>query len=197
MTVFAKSPAYGLEFPISKLQSLINSNLTWLGTNKIYGIIFKNAKKDNVIPEAWISNNEYKHIFNSDKSTSQIGFLPIDRNVRSKTATVQIICTIDLKKAYDANIRDNERAYLELQNIIETRYNTLEGSFKQGIEDVFSGFKTDNIKYLDMQPYDCFSFEVEMSYPNNLPCTTTETTSGLELDEAPDLDYVPDLTEVP
>jgi hypothetical protein len=174
MTVFAKSPAYGLEVSVSKLQTVLESALTWLGTNNIYGIIFKNADKDNIIPEAWVGDGaqgkEYIPVFNNDKSTSQIGFLPLDRNVLAKTSTVQIICTIDLIKAYGANIRDNERAYLELQNAIEQKSIVLEDSFKQGIEDVFSGFRTDNIKYLDMQPFDCFSFEVEISYPNNPPC---------------------------
>lgn len=170
MTVFAKSPAYGLEVSISKLQNVIETNLGWLGTNNIYGLIFKNAKKDDIVPEAWISNNEYKQVFINDKSTSQVGFLPIDRNVLAKTATVQVIVTIDLQKAYGASIRDNERVYLDFQNIIERRNLVIEDSFKQGIQDVFSGFRTDNIKYLDMQPFDCFSFDIQMSYPNNPPC---------------------------
>jgi hypothetical protein len=174
MTVFAKDTTYGLEAPVLKMQNLLESDLTWLGTINIYGIIFKNVRNDDIIPEAWIGTGirgkEYKQVFNSDKTTAQIGFLPIDRNIIAKTATVQIICTIDLIKAYGANIRDNERAYLEFQNAIEKRVKVLEDSFKQGVPDVFSGFKTDDIKYLDMQPFDCFSFEVEMSYPNNPPC---------------------------
>lgn len=174
MTVFAKNTTYGLESPVLKMQNLFESSLSWLGTINIYGIIFKNVNGDDIIPEAWtgtgVKGREYKQIFNDDKTTAQIGFLPLERNVISKTATVQIICTIDLEKAYDANIRDNERAYLELQNIIEKRNKVLEDGFKQGIEDVFAGFKTDDIKYLDMQPFDCFSFEVEMSYPNNPLC---------------------------
>lgn len=174
MTVFAKDTTYGVEVPVLKMQNLLNTTLTWDGTINIYGIIFKNKKDGDVIPEAWIGTGakgrDYKQVFNSDKTTAQIGFVVLDRNVISKTATVQIICTIDLEKAYSANIRDNERAYLELQNAIEERNIVIEGSFKQGIDDVFTGFKTDNIKYLDMQPYDCFSFDVEMSYPNNAPC---------------------------
>jgi hypothetical protein len=170
MTVFAKSPAYGLEVSVSKMQTLLDSTLTWLGTTNIYGLIFRNAQKEDVIPEAWISNREYKQIFINDKSTAQIGFIPLDRNVLAKTATVQVVCTINLEKAYDASVRDNERAYLEFQNAIEKRNIVIEGSFKQGIQDVFAGFRTDNIKYLDMQPFDCFSFEVGMSYPNNPLC---------------------------
>jgi hypothetical protein len=174
LTVFAKDTTYGLEVPVLKMQNLFESDLPWIGTNNIYGIAFEAAKEDNIVLTAWvnegINRREQPEIFNNDKVTSVIGFLPISRDVISKVAIVQIICTIDLEKAYNANVRDNERAYLEFQNIIEQRHKVSEGGFKRGIDDVFAGFRTDNIKYLDMQPFDCFSFEVEMSYPNNPPC---------------------------
>lgn len=168
MTVFAKNPAYGLEFPISQIQSELNNKLTWLGNNNIYGIIFNNAYNGDVIPESWVSNKEYKQVFINDKSTSQIGFYPIDRNVVARYATVQIIVTVNLQEAYGALIRDNERAYLEVQRIIDKYTNISEGGFKRGVQDVFSDFRTDNIKYLDMQPFECFSFEVEIAYNDNL-----------------------------
>lgn len=173
--IFDKTDKYGLEVPVGNMQTVIDSELIWLGTNNIYGIIFKNKQKDGVVPEAWIGTGikgrEYTQVFNDDKTTSQIGFLPLERDLTTRLALVQIIVTIDIEKAYDSNIRDNERAYLEVQNIVRVHHNIKEDSFKQGIEDVFKGFKIDNIKYLDQQPFDCFSFDVYMAYPNNLPCT--------------------------
>lgn len=170
MSTFIKTPAYGLEVPVGKMQTMFDNNLSWLGTNNIYGIIFRNQSPEGLIPEAWITDTEYKNIFNNDNTTSQIGFLPLDRNITTHNATVKIIVTVNLEVAYGATTRDNERAYLEVEYIIEKRHRIIEGSFKQGIAEVFAGFRTDNIEYLDMQPWDCFSFEVEMSYPTAIVC---------------------------
>lgn len=172
MTVFAKDTTYGLETSVLRVQNLLNDNLPWLGTNNIYGIVFKNAKKDDVIPEAWIGNSgrEYKEVFCNDKATSQIGFIVLDRDIISKSATVKIIVTINLEKAYNSSIRDNERAYLDFEKALKNSISFKDSVFNQGINDVFTGFRTNNIKYLDMQPFDCFSFELIMFYSSNLPC---------------------------
>jgi hypothetical protein len=120
--------------------------------------------------EAWSSGDEYKPVFNNDKVTSEIAFLPLDRNVISHVATVQIIVTVNLETAYGSNVRDSERAYLEIQNIIQERHRIEEGSFKQGVPSVFGGTRIDNIDYLDMQPFDVFSFDIIVSYPNDVGC---------------------------
>jgi hypothetical protein len=171
MTVFAKATVYGLESPVKNLQTILDSDLTWLGSRNVYGLLFKNTKKDNIIPEAWISGNEYKQIFNTDKYATEIGFIEISRDVILGTAEIDIICTVNLNTIYGSNIRDNERAYLEFEVVIRKLVQEVTG-FKRGIEDVFSGFNTDKIKYADMQPFDVFSFTCTVAYPKNPPCIT-------------------------
>jgi len=168
--IFAKQIRYGLEQQVYAMQEALEAKLSWNGTINIYGLLFKNAINDNYILEAWTGadrlGREYTQVFNQDKTTAQIGFIEVSRNPALKNAIVDIICTIDLEKAYNNNIRDNERAYLEFNHII-SNINKVTG-FERGINNVFSGFRIDNIKYLDIQPYDAFRYRVEMVYNNSI-----------------------------
>lgn len=175
MTVFAKNTLYGLEIAVKNTQDIIEQYLTWVGTNNIYNLLHRNKDEaGDTILEYWsglgVKGREYEQAFVNDKVTSCIGFLELDRNFNTKYANVDIICTVNLERAYNQNIRDNERAYIELMTVVEKLW--IVEDFKRGIEDVFSGFKTANIMYADMQPFDVFSFTVNMAFDANLPCTS-------------------------
>lgn len=172
MTIFTKDTRYGIEQSVYLIQDILESELTWSGNVNIYGLLFKNKDNDgNTILEAWVNKGvnkrEYRQVFNDDKLTATIGFIETDRDIINYRVTIDVIFTINLEKAYNQKVRDNERAYIEAHRAIEKAHQVTD--FKRGIDDVFAGYRTDNIQFLDMQPFDVFSFTIEVPY-NNTTC---------------------------
>jgi hypothetical protein len=177
MSVVAKDTVLGLETSVKQFQEYINSKLTWAGTNNVYGLLYPINSDSGTVLEAYIGNGlqkkEYAQVFINDTITSSIGFLEVgNRNLSSgHNATVDIICTMRLDKAYSSNDRQDERALLEFERIIVGYYAVKEiVELKLGIELVFSGFYIENIKHNDMHPWLVFSMRVVLTYKDDLNC---------------------------
>ena len=173
MTVFAKDTTYGLESIIKDCQTFLNTKLSslWSGTIEVYGLLEKKLKNDIIVPEAWkgtaIGNKEYSEVFINDKVAATIGFVTTSRSlIPYKSATVDIIFTILLNKIYpNSTTRDKEKALLEAEKALEKFGGINEIiEVKEGVNDVFSGFDTDRIKYRDFHPWYVFSFSAELLY---------------------------------
>lgn len=175
MTVFVKNITYGLETRIKEFQNYLNTKLAsyWSGEIEIYGLVYKNERDGIIVPEAYkgtgIRNKEYESIFIDDRVACTIGFLITDRALLPyRTATLDIIFSLQIDKIYSTTTRDSERALLQAEKIIESFGgvgNVLD--LKEGIEDVFSEFDTSKIKNRDMHPWYVFSFSVELNYTDD------------------------------
>lgn len=177
--IFVKDETYGLETTIKHLQQYIDANITWLGDNYIYGLIYKNSSDKGIIPEAYIGDGitkkVYAKVFCQDNITSTIGFLESgDRNLSGgRNVNVDAIVTIRLDKAFDSNIRNDELAMLQFERLLKGFYGINEVlTSKQGIENVFSGFYYDNMLYRDMHPWLTFSMQINLLYNDDLKCNT-------------------------
>jgi hypothetical protein len=173
MTVFAKDITYGLETTVKECQEFLNTNLPnyWSGELEIYGLVSPKQKDDIIVPEAWtgagVENKEYTEVFVNDKVAASIGFIIQDRSlIPYREANVDVVFTIRIDRVYpNSTTRDKEKVLLEAEKLLERFGNIqqVEG-IKEGILDVFSGFDTDRIKYMDMHQWYVFSLNVNLAY---------------------------------
>ena len=173
--IFAKTTPYGIDKKLKAVQTSLNSQLSklWLGTIEVYGKIEPTKRNDKIIPEVYVSGTEYREIFVNDRVTATIGFIVKDRAVANNlvTAKIDIVFTVDLKKAYGVSLREDEKAIIQAKKAVEksmlcgaiTKINT-------GIDDVFKGFDRERVKHRDMQPWLVFSLETEITYDETINC---------------------------
>jgi hypothetical protein len=169
--IYAKTTTYGLESQIKRLQNWLNDKLTWLGTIEIYGKIQKTNRDGRIIPEVYVSGNEYKNILINDNVSASVGFLINSKTIENsqKKANVDIVFTVNLVKIHENNYRDDEKSLIEAEKIINSSGITLvNGDIKEGIEQVFAGFDIENLKHRDMQPWYVFSLNCEINYNNDI-----------------------------
>lgn len=175
MTVFAKDTVYGLETTIKDLQNHIDTNLTWSGTNNIYGLVYPILRDGNLNLESYkgtgINNKEYGEIFINDKVTSTIGFLTTsDRNTgEDLDVDIECICTVRLDLAYNTDLREDEQAMLHFRKVMNSFYaiNNVE-YIKTGLNNVFSGYYVGNLLNRDMHPWLVFSMGFNIKYPDDI-----------------------------
>lgn len=176
--VISKDTTYGLESKILQLQSILNINLPWFNlvdneAIEIYGLIERNKKKiDNqirIIPESYSSvRQNYKNPFINNKISATIGFQEMDIDPILLRATVKVIFTVKLDEIHGNQYRDRHRAMLEAKRILNDSGICEVTEYEHGIDDVFSGFYTEDITYRDMQPWFVFSYTIETTYNDNL-----------------------------
>ena len=174
--IIARDNRVGIDAAIYRLQTLLNENLTWLGTN-IYGRIYRNKDSEGKFhPETWIEGDEYSQVFVNDNNAGNVGFYVKDvRTITSgiMEADIEIIFTVDVTGIYGTELRDDEKALLEASQILVkaiTKGFTINDSnnVKINNEKVFADFDRESIAYRDMQPYFNFSISGKLEYSINL-----------------------------
>lgn len=177
MKVIAPVDNIGLDAKIYQIQKRLGEYLQdiWRGDITIYGRLFENTKDDKKILEAFISGNDYKQPFIDDKLSCTIGFKEISRLIAPTllTARLDVIVTGNINKLIGQATRNDEKVFLQIYTGLKKTM-AIDGinGTKRGIDNVFSGYNTENIKYRDMQPWFCFSFEIEVQYNENIAKTT-------------------------
>lgn len=182
MAVFAKATTYGLESKVKELQEYLDAKLfggnIWSGDSEIYGVmnpLRKDLETGTItVPEAYkgtgANNKEYSEVFINDKVAVTIGFLVLDRSLLPyRSANIDIVFTILLPKIYPTSTtRDREKALLEAEKALEN-YGGIQSvlDVKEGVEDVFSDFDTERIKYRDMHPWYVFSLNIDLTYSDD------------------------------
>jgi hypothetical protein len=177
-TIYARSNRVGIDQAIYRIQNLISNNLTWLDAH-IYGRIYRNQNADSLfIPESFETGKEYKEIFVNDKKAGIVGFYVKDTRQSAENihiASLDIICTVDVLRIYGSTLREDEKALLEMQNILLSARSfglTEINEVNTGNQSVFADFDKERIKFRDMQPFANFSFSCELQFNTNL-CLTS------------------------
>lgn len=177
MSVHARSNRTGVDGAIYRIQNYLNDNLTWASVD-IYGRCEKILDVNRKSILRWFdSNKEYPDVLVTDKRGASIGFYVKGyRKVQSNSMTVdvKIICTINIETVYRTKFREDEKALLEVYNLLLNckKYGlNINDTITTGNEDVFKDFDKEKIAYRDTHPYFNFAFECELRYNTNL-CLT-------------------------
>lgn len=180
---FTRTKPTGVDIHIQKLQSFLyaQTKALWsLSDDDFdgYGRVYKNQTADGIIPEAYISDREYRDTLFDDRKKA-ISFFGVGDNIsyNGATATAQIfviyLVNLGQIKGGDQQ-RADEEARVDIQKLLQPgRYGTQIVSFETGIDAVFrefSGFRKDKgMKYRDLQPFHVFRVNLSLAY-NILDC---------------------------
>lgn len=172
--IFTKDNPVGIDFMINKMQNKLDS-LTWTDPY-IYGRVYLNTDRNGkILAEAHVGGNKKyeKDIFVDKKKSAVIGFVPrgqVDFDITGKiqTATVDVVCSINLDKIYSTSNRNDEEALQTILLIIQKSSGWLPiGIRKENVKDVFNFMDTENITFRDMQPFANFAISCKVNYKNN------------------------------
>lgn len=184
MSLVQKTDPKGIDFELAKIQTVVYNKLTALPAANGYGWtdynsyerVYLNEKEGNIIPELYVgdstaTNKDYREIYYDDNHNAESYFVvdsprPFDERF---TATVGMIFQMDLPSifptiAHRADEEAHRHVLLSLQKAMKT---TKISSLITGIDNVYSGLFTDQIKTTDMQPCHVFRFNFEVNYDYN------------------------------
>ncbi len=134
-----------------------------------FGRVYKNNTENGAIPEYYLSDGNYKELYLDNNWNVSFSFIVGD-NHRTEDgivyiAPVKIVFWFNLKKL-DSTKRADAEAHRIVSEIIENEFtNTYQPTgLETGIENVYRGFRVDQIKYDDMQPFHVFSYNMDLTY---------------------------------
>lgn len=176
----------GLDATIQGIQIDLYDQLAnvWSGDIEGYGRVYKNLENstDDIpkyyksskifIPEWYnASKGDYEELYYDDNKAAQFCFIvgdsdtTVDSNLY--TTKTKVVFMVDLNKIYPGNTqRLDEKAHRDAIEILRNfGYNKFQiTGISKGIDFVFTGFTTLNIRFNDLHPLHCFSVNIDLEY---------------------------------
>jgi len=187
--IFVRSNIYGVDAQIYNIQRTLQNNLPWFTANGgnvannqvlIYGRIYRNESNEGLRAENYLDKKDYADKLNLDSTAAQIAFNIISRTSSTgiSKAVIDVIFTVNTFTIYNNESYETERILLDAIKAVGPYRNKINGTIKEGIASVFSGFYIEDRKFSDMSPYYVFSIPIEVTYSNNL-CKARATDTQL------------------
>lgn len=170
--IYAKTNPKGVDFAIDRMQTRLET-LSW-DDKHIYGRMYLNTINGKVIAEAYKGNDKYQDVFVDKKKAVIIGFIErgnvvLDNTGKVQTSTIDIVCTLNLKKISNSTERIDEEALQEVLKIVQKTSGWLPERIRKGnVKEVFNFMDTANITFRDMQPHCNFVITCKVNYLNNI-----------------------------
>lgn len=169
--IYLKTNPVGVDVPINRYQQFIYDELSNILSIDGYGVCYKNENQGNVIPEVFKSNTDYSGtLLTVDKSKF---FFSLKGNAKRQKLSNRykddgsLYFLINLKEAYpDSNERENERAKLNIVNIVNQSGLSITKIIEQNTEEILSEFKGayKSGKYDNLHPYFIMRCDFEITY---------------------------------
>ena len=174
---YLKTNNVGVDASIKRVQNYLYSQLTskW-DVNKldIYGRVYKNTRKDIIIPEYYIGENEYKEVLFDDNRDGIIFFNVGDiKNVSGDVINtdIDVICALNLKAINGNTDRTDAEVQADVFKQLTMFRSTLTiNHIETGLNNVYSDFSGVAKIFLDMQDYHHFKIGGKINYTNNDKC---------------------------
>lgn len=172
-TIFSAPEQVGIDSKIYRIQLFLSKYFSdlWYGDHEYYGRLYKTQGENGNHPEAWVGGKDYKEVFVNDKKALVVGFIEQSREIRGRElyATISVVFTGNINLLLNTTDRKDERIFLQIyQGLRKSMLIESVSNPKRGVEDVFSGFIVDGLKFRDMHPFFCFSFDIEIQYTENI-----------------------------
>jgi hypothetical protein len=172
--VYLKDNPKGVDKVVNDLNAQLFNDLTtsngWDNYNA-YHRAYKNPTQEGIIAEVFDKDDkDYKEVFFNDTLNAS-SFFVIDDTTNTTdlgrifTQTVSIIFQVDLSAvAGSIETRADEEIIAQVVNSIQKNKFGDITAITRGIENVYTGFRTEQIQYTDMQPFFCFRIDVDVTY---------------------------------
>lgn len=164
----------GIDTVIQSIQTELYDSLVidWVDSIDAYGRVYKNINADNETTPQWYKgSDEYKDVYYNDSYACNYIFIDDDNhNTEDEvvfTTNVKVVFMVDLSRILPL---EQGRADMVAQNkVVELLRENALGRFTvtgitKGLRNVFSGFKTDSIRFSDIHPFHCFSVNISLNY---------------------------------
>lgn len=164
---------HGIDVRLQEIQEELYEALVGAWGDNItgYGRVYKNVTEKGNIPEWYdATKGDYFDTYFHDSDTANFCFLVDDTSETEDelvfTNNVKCVFVVNLEKAYGNDVRNDQEAKRDaLQALRDADLNMFKiNEVQTGIKNVFNDYYTEKIKYLDMQPYYCFSINFEINY---------------------------------
>jgi hypothetical protein len=168
MALIRKTNPRGIDVAIDKLQNYLFIELD-NADYQSYPRAYKNTKNNGgVIPENYISENEYQEVF-MDDNYSLSSFWLVDDNTtidEFATTTVSVIFQVLLDEVYPTiTHRADEEFINEVYNILYNNpYKHELNGVVRGLENVYAEFDTSQVTWDDISEYYVVRFDLEVTY---------------------------------
>lgn len=170
--IIAPEHIYGIDSQINLIQRDIDERLSdlWKGSLKVYGRAIVTEKDETKRLEFW-NGTDYKELLVDDRTDASVGFKINSRPIESDRllSEIDIIFTVNVTNISTERTYVDEKVLIQALNIINLcGYCGQVTAIKIGVDEVFNGFETENIKHRDMAPYHIFSFSTNIEYYSNI-----------------------------
>jgi len=173
----------------SKLFNALTTNNGWENYSA-YHRAYKNPTQEGIIAEVFDKDDkDYKEVF-FDDTLSASSFFVIDDNInpvdngRIMSTTVSAIFQVNLEEVAGLiEGRADEEVVEQVVNALRVSAFGDISAIVRGIDNVYNGFRTDNIQYTDMSPFFCFRVDMDVTfqYACCSDCDYTPTEGGFLL----------------
>ena len=168
----------GLDAVLDTFQKDLYDSLASNLNFEVYGFprVYKNNTDKGVVPEIWNeAKNDYDEVFLDNNQ--DLSFFFIDGDVHTTDngnffkAPLKIVFIANLEKFDTISRADSELHRLAVHSIQEDTYQDfIIDGIEKGVENVFRGFKTDQIQADDLQPWHIFAVTGKIGYYLNQRC---------------------------
>lgn len=177
---YVVSTPIGIDSTIQEVQIDLYNALSekWAEEFHGRGRVYKNKKNNgSVCLEYYLDNNNYEDVYFDDSVSGTFFFIDDDNETTEDekvfTNNVKVAFIVDLSRIYPSDVErvDALARYDVVEILRNVAYENYEiTGTEKGIENVFSGFNTENIKFDDIHPYHCFAVNIKLTYNLNDRC---------------------------
>jgi len=175
----------GLSSAIQSIQEELYSGLSnlWAGDIEGFGKVYKNIENSSddipkyyksskiFIPEVFNSiKGNYEDVYYNDIKSCVFCFLVSDKDDTEDQVLfknkVKVVFMIDLSKIYpSSNERQDSKAEKDAVGVLrDINGSYIIGGIQRGIDNVFSEYTTNKIRFNDLHPFHVFSVNIELNY---------------------------------
>lgn len=168
----------GIDVKLQKFQRDLHTHLIakWgLDANSndytCYDRCYRNQKANGFIPEVYNQNGSYTDVVFND-NIKALSFFGLGNSIEylmsnhSNVASVHLIFCVDLKKLKGGVTRPDEEVRQDVQLFAYLKkYSFIPTSIEIGIDNVFTEYNALQVNYKDLQPFHCFRFNFDVTYP--------------------------------
>lgn len=172
---YLKENPKGVDVSVNRVQKILYEGITckW-GSDGIdgYGRIYANRRKDNIVPEYYTKDKEYREVLLDDTKTA-IFFFNIgdaDVNGRFAEADCEILFSVNLYSIGGNETRDDEEVRNDVVLVLDRYAHGFSKDFEiiKGLDNVYSGFRGCADYFKDMQEFHHFKLKGKIRY--NINC---------------------------
>jgi hypothetical protein len=177
---------FGIDATVQGIQKDLYEQLkcVWSGDVEGYGRVYKNLENSSDdIPKYYKSSKifipewynayakDYEDLYYDDNKSCSFCFIVGDTDSTEDsikfTTKAKVVFMVDLNKIYPTGTeRLDAKAHSDAMEVLRNfGFNKYQiTGIEKGIDFVFSGFTTSNIRFEDMHPQHCFSVTIDLEY---------------------------------